>query len=122
MTSIPSVRREIGNEEREFLESDFDDFSEEQGTGGGNTEEYGAEAFKHVRRIRSSFPILLSCRQIYHEAVGLLYGAGWLERTGSEFDLLTKVVIEIDTLYPEGCMDLGYSNNGLDILPLVRVI
>jgi hypothetical protein len=76
-----------------------------------------------------SIGLLLSCRQIYHEAAGILFGhntflfsrvldmddrrsvfynqcrsaATWLERIGSQFALLSRVQIDADACCPRTC-------------------
>jgi hypothetical protein len=97
--------------------------------------------------IGSCVPFLRSCRQIYFEAVGILYSANsflisanlhqhnekmnqistaadFLVSLGTQLDLLKKLVIDITPLCPEECAD-GIQNvdtEQIDILPIIRVL
>jgi hypothetical protein len=100
--------------------------------------------------IGSCVPLLRSCRQIYFEAVGILYSANsflisanpyqhneqmtqistaaeFLMSLGSQLDLLKKLVIDITPLCPTeaGCVDDLYTDvavQRIDVLPLLRVL
>ncbi|KAF2246650.1 hypothetical protein BU26DRAFT_567002 [Trematosphaeria pertusa] len=90
--------------------------------------------------IGHAIPFLRSCRQIYTEAVVILYSGNnflvsvpfhvhnqemsqiqwsvsWLEEMGTNLDLLRKVVIDIDPSCPTWCVR---SDVRIDILPLVK--
>jgi hypothetical protein len=103
-----------------------------------------AEYFHEYRRsLHSAMPFLLSCRQIYHEAVRVLYGANtftfawprnlhnseseqvpwagsWLHSIGSHFNYLTKVVIDLESRCPLDCDWSG--DDYLDAYSLLRTI
>jgi hypothetical protein len=100
--------------------------------------------------IGSCVPLLRSCRQIYFEAVGILYSANsflisanpyqhneqmtqiftaaeFLMSLGSQLYLLKKLVIDITPLCPTeaGCVDGLYTDvavQRIDVLPLLRVL
>ncbi|KAI4953401.1 hypothetical protein J4E91_002248 [Alternaria rosae] len=76
--------------------------------------------------------LLLSCRQIYHEAVGILYGQNtfffsrflenqmhftskWLSTIGSHYQLLSYVHIDADVSVPK-------CTRGYNLLPLLKLI
>ena len=75
--------------------------------------------------------LLLSCRQVYHEAVGILYGQNhfmfshcpkqqitstckWLVSIGSNYELLSRVSIDAD--------GIGITSGAYDLLPLLKLI
>ena len=75
--------------------------------------------------------LLLSCRQVYHEAVGILYGQNhfmvslcpsqqanstckWLVSIGSNYELLSRVSIDTD--------GLEISSEAFELLPLLKLI
>jgi hypothetical protein len=100
--------------------------------------------------IGSCVPLLRSCRQIYFEAVGILYStnsflisanphqhnaqmtqlftaANFLTSLGSQINLLKELSIDITKLCPEDCNDVErYSSHvdteQIDVLPLVQVL
>jgi hypothetical protein len=90
--------------------------------------------------------LLQACRQVYHEAAGVLYGSNtfhfsrvpveddrdvrqtqtmfaprWLSDIGSHFELLSKVVVDVDSYGPlyRRCIHRG---SEIDILPFLRLI
>jgi hypothetical protein len=100
--------------------------------------------------IGSCVPLLRSCRQIYFEAIGILYSANsflisanphqhnaqmtqiytaanFLTSLGSQINLLKEVSIDITKLCPEDCNDVDrlsshVDTEQIDVLPLVRVL
>jgi hypothetical protein len=90
--------------------------------------------------------MLRTCRQVYHEAVGILYSsnsftismdlhrhnrtmqqldtaADFVHRLGSQAALLKNVNIDIDPLCSPMCVEHPYDDDEqIDILPLVRVL
>jgi hypothetical protein len=88
------------------------------------------EDFRH--RLNGCAGILLSCRQVYHEAVGILYGDNtflfsralhnqlasactWLTSIGSHYQLLSRVRVDADEL-------AYYSPRKFNLLPLLKLI
>jgi hypothetical protein len=91
--------------------------------------------------------MLLTCTQIYHEAVGILYqshtflisanlhkhnavmgqisdAAQFMHIIGSHSNLLTKVMADISPLCPEDCDDVRHTAAAeqIDLLPLVSML
>jgi len=75
--------------------------------------------------------LLLSCRQVYHEAAGIFYGQNhfmfsqcprqqanstckWLVSIGSNYELLSRVSINVD--------GFGIRSRAYDLLPLLKLI
>jgi hypothetical protein len=88
-----------------------------------------AEYFHEYRRsLHSAMPFLLSCRQIYHEAVRVLYSeseqvpwaGSWLHSICSHFNYLTKVVIDLESRCPLDCDWSGVDY--LDAYPILRTM
>ena len=96
----------------------------------------GVEPHLGVRDFRHGFQdctrLLLSCRQIYHEAVGILYGENiflfsralsnqvwsvstWLSSIGSHYHLLSRVHIDADAY-----RERHYKK--FDLLPLLKLV
>ncbi|KAI8933698.1 hypothetical protein NX059_009416 [Plenodomus lindquistii] len=99
--------------------------------------------FRHT--LHEGLGVLLTCRQVYHEAASVLYGLNvfvfsrvsglhdidfekydqllhvskWLSNIGSQANLLKKIVIDVDTMCPWNCRDsvIDYC-----LLPLVQHI
>ena len=95
-----------------------------------------AERHVEEENLRNGFGggvrLLLSCRQIYHEAVGILYGENtfmfsrglfsqmdyictWLASIGSHYQLLSRVQIDADVFVAKRMA-------GYDLLPLLKLI
>jgi hypothetical protein len=106
--------------------------------------EIGSDAeFKHDSH--EGLSLLLSCRQVYHESIGVFYSDNtfvvsraharcddegsssfqldyvpvWLRNIGSQFSLVTEIHIDVDTMCLEFC---DYSRDELELLPLLRYI
>jgi hypothetical protein len=99
--------------------------------------------FKHC--FGECIGLLQSCRQVYHEAVGILYSrntflfspvldqedsdeydqtksaAAWMISIGSHFRLLSQVQIDVDAVCPHLCYGNEY-HFSFDLLPLLRII
>jgi hypothetical protein len=88
------------------------------------------EDFRHC--LNGCTGILLSCRQVYHEAVGILYGDNtflfsralrnqlasactWLTSIGSHYQLLSRVRIDADDI-------AYYSPRKFNLLPLLKLL
>ena len=87
--------------------------------------------------------LLRTCRQVYHEAAGTLYGSNkflfsrvldqechglydqtksavkWITSIGSQISLVSKILIDADALCPATC-HMAYGHQ--DILPLLRIV
>ena len=91
-----------------------------------------------------SYPVelLRTCRQVYHEASGTLYRANsflvsvadhrhnggcrqlltatrWLEGLGSHYQLLNKVIVDVEARCPDSC---EHNYSAFDFTPLVKLI
>jgi hypothetical protein len=92
-----------------------------------------------------SISLLQTCRQIYHEASGVLYGSNtflfsrvldqhssdlyyqtdfatkWIEAVGSQISLVTRIHVDADTMCLNSCNDVQHYAH-VDMLPLLRGI
>ncbi|KAH6642939.1 hypothetical protein C7974DRAFT_447774 [Boeremia exigua] len=96
---------------------------------------------KKTHDLNHAILLLRVCRQIYHEAVGVLYSdntfcvtvpehrhnwitsqistaSGFLQSIGSQFSFITKVVIDVDRCCRETCQE----SREINLLPLLRVL
>ncbi|KAH8723202.1 hypothetical protein GQ44DRAFT_728881 [Phaeosphaeriaceae sp. PMI808] len=119
---------------------------------------YNAEAYdsnpeipvaEFVHYFHLGLPLLLSCRQIYHESAWVLYGINkfiisrplvghdftscdhlsegsqleyapwWLSDLGSQVLLLRNVTIDIDAVCPEGCPD---RREEIEMMPILHFL
>jgi hypothetical protein len=112
------------------------------------TEEELSTIRKPSHDIGPCLPLLRSCRQIYFEAVGILYGANsflvsanpyqhnktmtqiytaanFLTSLGSQLHLLKELTIDITPLCPEDCAGtsrFSVDAEQIDVLPIVRIL
>lgn len=111
-------------------EEEFDDLDSEEDS--ADVERIQEHAFA-VRDVRLPMSLLRTCRQVYHEAASILYGrqkiritvaphrhngsfrqlrtaVRWLQSIGSQYKLLTRLVIDTSALCPDECDIAGRTN------------
>jgi len=120
----PVLLREDSAPAEELRHGLFDNLMYRASEQGGENEDFGHDLSGYVG-------LLLSCRQVYHEAVGILYGQNtflfsqflqnqtrsictWLASIGSHYRLLSRVYIDAD--------GFGIRFTAYDLLPLLKLL